>query len=56
MDGKVNATWLNMLIITVTVFIWLSVAGTIVAGIMIADAAADNCVGRTDENGYLCAN
>lgn len=42
MKGSVSAWWINALLITVTAFMWLSVAAGVIAGIAIADAASSD--------------
>jgi hypothetical protein len=47
MKGQVNAWWLNALVITVTLFMWLSVVGSVAVGLSLAGADAstseDHC-------------
>ena len=49
MKGQVRAFWLNALIITTVMFMWLSVIGGVATGIIVANAAASSTSSSNNE-------
>jgi hypothetical protein len=53
MKGQVRAFWLNALIITVTITLWLTILGGLAAGVLIGwEAASESSCSFDDELGY----